>query len=128
MKKKPYVIEKRSHPKYRDIIVYTTASKNPLDYLPEIEADIKHIHLDSKSITVIFDTLLYTGNTQERFIKASYSNGTFNSESFAFYEVPKNDDLRQNSLKFYHKHPEMIQNTGVLTSIQRELMLKGFPI
>lgn len=136
---KPYVIEMNNQEPF-DVIVYTTAAENLLGHLPAIETSIdvwsrlssKHLQSRSKlnegNITVLFDALLYAGNTKDRFIKATYSNGKFDEESFEFFHVPKKDTIRKQSFAFYQKRPELIQNASLLNSIQKKLMLKGLSI
>lgn len=120
-------MEYSDHEKF-DLIVYTIKSENILSYLSDIEREISGLVDEKKDVHVLFDTLLYSSNSSERFIEAQYSKGEFDNSSFEFIPVPKKDLIRQSSLEFFQSHHEIIKSATLLNSIQKKIILKGIPI
>lgn len=123
-----FFIIKESKSEQYDFFVYSTMGENVLDYLEDVEKEISnHFKADKKS-KILFDTLLYTSNTPDRFIHADYTDDTFVTDSFEFITVPKKDTIRKLSLDFFKSHKNYIEQSGVLNSAQKTILLKGIPI
>lgn len=122
-----FVVQESQSDKY-DFVVYSTMGENVLDHLKEIEKEISDRFDAHEKSTILFDTLLYSGNTPDRFIWADYADGAFITDSFDFASVPSNDEIRQLALTFFMKNKTYIEQSGVLNSAQKGLMLRGISI
>lgn len=103
-------------------IILPTSYYNPLK---EIDALIKQLREKySDSGYVIFDFLLSTGNTKERFAKAFFDNG-FSANAFTYVNLESNDPIRRytsnylSTKNFYLKY-------SVLTKAQRNFIENGY--
>ena len=79
-------------------IIFSTTYVSPLDFIKDIENDLRSII--NYSIDVIFDFLLSSGNSQERFGRINYTGSGFDMRSFQFISVPKKNNLRKVSANF----------------------------
>lgn len=106
-------------------IIFSTTYVSPLDFINDIENDLKSIV--NYSIEVIFDFLLSSGNSQERFGKINYTGSEFDMRSFQFINVPKKNNLRKVSVNYYKYKDENLENS-ILTSMQKKMIKKGIAI
>lgn len=123
-----FFIIKESQSERYDFFVYSTMGENVLDYLEEVEKEISNRFKADKKSRILFDMLLYASNTPDRFIHADYTDDTFDTDSFEFLTVPKKDTIRKLSLEFFSSHKNYIEQSGVLNSAQKKILLKGIPI
>lgn len=105
-------------------IILPTSYYNPLK---EIDALIKQIgERYSVSGYVIFDFLLSSGNTSERFAKVFFDKG-FVADTFSYITLDNNNPIRKyisnflNTKSFYLTH-------SVLTNAQRNLIESGYSV
>ena len=119
---------KESQSERYDFLVLSTKGENVLNRLGEVEKEISNRFKAGKKSRILFDTLLYAGNTPDRFIHADYNDGAFDRNSFEFVNVPKKDHLREQSLNFFIDHSKYIENSTMLNSIQKKIILKGITI
>lgn len=106
-------------------MIFSTTYVSPLDFIKEIETDLKSVV--NYSIDVVFDFLLSSGNCQERFGRINYNGNGFDMRSFQFIEVPKKNNLRKVSANYYKDKDENLENS-ILTSIQKKMIKKGIAI
>lgn len=86
-------------------------------------------------VKILIDYLLSRGNSDDvRYVewiidcdKQDIKSNCFDGDSFRFYSSPKNSKLRKFSADFYSKHPQLIENS-ILMSIQQKMILKGLGI
>lgn len=127
MNNNPFCVVRSDFEEYR-FVVYSIKGENILSYLSNIEEDIQASNLREESFLVLFDTLLYSNNSQKRFLSAKYKEDGFDKNSFEFINVPKKDYLREQSLNFFISNSKYIENSTMLNSIQKKIILKGIPI
>lgn len=106
-------------------VIFSTTYISPLDFIKDIENDLKSIV--NYSLEVIFDFLLSSGNSKERFGKINYTGSEFDMKSFQFIKVPQKNDLRNVSVNYYRNKDENLDNS-ILTSIQKKMIKKGIAI
>lgn len=106
-------------------IIFSTTYVSPLDYIRDIENELRSIV--NYSVEVVFDFLLSSGNCQERFGRINYTGSEFDMRSFQFINVPKKNDLRKVSANYYKDKEENLENS-ILTSIQKKMIKKGIAI
>ncbi|MBU3196727.1 type II toxin-antitoxin system RnlB family antitoxin [Clostridium algidicarnis] len=106
-------------------MIFSTTYASPLDFIKDIENDLKSIV--NYSIEVVFDFLLSSGNSKERFGKINYTGSGFDMKSFQFINVPKKNDLRKVSVSYYKNKDENLDNS-ILTSMQKKMIKKGIAI
>ena len=111
--KKVFSIQEINDPNV-DLIIYVLGPESILGYLPEIEDAIYDLGLESDHLNVLFDTLLFSGNSSERFIRARFLSGEFDSSTFEFIEIPENNDYRMYARNFFDSHIELINNSPIL--------------
>lgn len=112
-----------------DYIVYSTESENILMYIDAISDQINELSNYSTAKTeILFDTLLYSSNSPDRFIRATHDNLSFVSSSFEILMVPKQSSIRYHSQEFFSKNDYIIHRSFILNSVQKKIILKGIPI
>lgn len=108
-----------------DIIVFSQSYESPFSCLDEITKEIREISVSNARI--LFDTLLSSGNTNERFAEACYTDDNFVLGSFQFVEISKKDQLRKYCAEFFCENREILE-FSILTPIQKKLLSKGITI
>ena len=106
-------------------IIFSTTYISPLDFIKDIEKDMKDIV--NYNVEVVFDFLLSSGNSKERFGKINYNSNGFDMRSFEFINVPKKNKLREISANYYKDKNENLDNS-ILTTIQKKMIKKGIVI
>jgi hypothetical protein len=119
---------KESQVKNYDFIVYTIKGENVLNHLSEIEKEIETKAQMRAQFLVLFDTLLYSNNTEERFLCAQYKKNKFDMGSFKFVYISKKDKIRKQSLDFFKSNIRYVEKSTLLNSVQKKIILKGLPI
>ena len=106
-------------------LVFSTSYISPLKFLAEIEEELgSKVH---EKIEVVFDFLLSSGNTNERFAKAVFDGKSFDKSSFQFIKLEKKNIIRGLSADFYKMGAGYVDNS-MLTSVQKKLVHKGLYI
>lgn len=95
--------------------------ESPFVYLQEIAQELNHRKYAG---IIVFDELLHSGNSEERFIICRFEQGKFEMNSFQFYDVPKQDSLRGYMDSYMRQNLEELRASG-LTSYQIKLLEKG---
>lgn len=103
------------------VLVLILDCESPFDHLQEIAEELKCNKYEG---TVVFDELLHSGNNDERFIICNFADGSFITESFQFYSVPKQDTIRGHMSNYLRKDFGDLQVSG-LTFNQSKLVKKG---
>ncbi|WP_017825439.1 type II toxin-antitoxin system RnlB family antitoxin [Clostridium botulinum] len=106
-------------------IIFSTTYVSPLDFIKDIENELRNVI--NYSVEVVFDLLLSSGNSQERFGRINYTGNEFDMKSFQFINVPKKNDLRKVAVSYYKDKDENLDNS-ILTSMQKKMIKKGIAI
>lgn len=117
---KDYIVKKidKSYAKY---LIFGITVNSPLFCLEEIE---KSIDLTNGDI-IVFDQLLQTGNTNNRFLTMSIGNDHFDMGSAKNIDGSKIDnDVRKIGCDFLRKNVEIL-NYCILVSEQKEAIAMG---
>ncbi len=117
---KDYIVEKidKSYAKY---LIFGTTVNSPLFCLDEIEKGINH----TKEDIIVFDQLLQTGNSNNRFLTMSICNGHFDVGSAKNIDGSKiDDDVRKIGCEFLRKNVEILRHC-ILVSEQKEAIAMG---
>lgn len=107
--------------KYNSLIV-TNSFDTPFSNLKEIANELlsRGIH----SGYVIFDLLLITGNTNDRFVEAEVCEGEFIDETFKNIEISKKSDLRYITMNLL-KNEMLVLEASMLNNAQKMLIRSG---
>ena len=106
-------------------LVFSTSFISPLKFLTEIEEELgSKVH---ERIEVVFDFLLSSGNTNERFAKVIFDGKSFDKSSFQFIKLEKKNTIRDLAADFYKTSIGHVDNS-ILTSVQKKLVHKGLYI
>lgn len=99
-----------------DYLILSTSYVNPLQNISEIEKTLK-----AKNIRILFDLLLSNGNSENRFIEA-----TFNGEKLDNFRNCNNVDIeiRKKAGQFYQENTNLLNNS-VLSRPTKFLISKG---
>lgn len=112
-------------------VVLAVRYKDPLCQLKEIADELQGLVLDGKlpsgEIKVYFDFLLCGNDSSERFMKALFDGNNFLPDSFSYITVPKRDEFRLQSAKYF-KDSNLDLNQTVLTSLQVKFIERGIAI
>ncbi|GFZ87311.1 hypothetical protein GCM10008018_36930 [Paenibacillus marchantiophytorum] len=103
--------------------VISTSYETPLSYLTSINQEL----LPNYSCKVIFDFLLCSGNSSDRFYEAYFDGHEVKKSSFKNLKVEKKDDLRKISSAYLMEHKDYLNNS-VLSSIQINMLSRGISI
>lgn len=73
---------------------------------------------------ILIDSLLYSGNSRERFIEANFVDGNFEEGSFQFVDIERGNVIRKITSDYLRKNEELI-NFSILSAMQKRLVAKG---
>lgn len=73
---------------------------------------------------ILIDSLLYSGNSSERFIEANFLDGNFDEGSFQFVDIERGNIIRKITSDYLRKNEELI-NFSILSTMQKRLVAKG---
>lgn len=118
-----FVIQEVDNPEY-GLIVYLTKPDSILNYIPMIEMQINRLFDKNVELNILLDTLLYSGNTEERFISCRMINGRILPKSFNFVNISKDSIYRELASEFYVNHKELINTSPILNSLQKKLIIE----
>lgn len=108
-----------------DIIIFSKSYDSPFDYLDDLEQEIRSHSKSSKMI--LFDSLLTTGNTSDRFIEAHFNDDGFDYDSFKITDLDRSSPLRKYCSDFFSKNREILE-CSILPSIQVKMLCRGMVI
>lgn len=123
-----YGIQQLNNQKY-NCIVFSKNYMGVQDYLKEIAEDIKNM-IDTEEIdevSIVIDNLLHSGNNSNRYFEFLWDYKFNKMIEINIINVSKHDELRKNSIKYYTKHMELVENS-ILNSSQKALIKKGIII
>lgn len=104
-----------------NLLIALNTNDSPFDLLDEIQQALEEIHFKGN---VLFDQMLHTGNTEERFICASYYDGIFEQNSFRFVNVEKKNVVRRYLCEYLKADKDMLLYS-CLTEQQQKLIESG---
>ncbi len=103
------------------ILVLIQTCESPFEYLSEIADDLRKLNYSGK---IIFDELLHSGNSDERFISGTFEHEEFVTESFQFIPVKRQAPLRKFICEYLQSDKDYLHASG-LTSYQQKLIEKN---
>ena len=96
---------------------------NQMLYRHEKEYKKELKSLGIKNGTIIFDTILYSGNTNNRFLTTEIKNGKFKMYRYTT-EIGYDHLIRKMTCDFLRAHKESLTNSNLLEE-QKEQILSG---
>ena len=87
----------------------------------EYKKELKSLGI--KNGTIIFDTILYSGNTNNRFLMTEIKNGKFKIYRYTT-EIGYDHPIRKMTCDFLRAHKESLINSNLLEE-QKEQILSG---
>lgn len=114
-------IIKKIDKKYAKYLVFGTTVESPLFQL----IDIKNKIVISDGESVVFDQLLQTGNTDNRFLTLSFYEGKFDFGTAKNVEADKLDaDVKNFAYDFLRKNVDILKHS-ILLSEQKDIIQNG---
>lgn len=107
---------------YAGFLVFGTSVESPLFDLLEIQ---ECLNLQEKEVFVLFDQLLQTGNSENRYLKMKIVNGCFDYESAINVDAGLIEDDIKAYVCDYLRRNEIILKHSILLSDQKESILRG---
>lgn len=104
--------------KSNEILILLFTPESPFEYLSEISADLKEIGFSG---LIILDTLLHSGNNEERFIGCKFKNNMLLKDSFEMLNIPKKDEIRRYLCDYLKNDLEYVELSSLATSQIRPL-------
>lgn len=105
-------------------IVVPTAVSNPLEQINVLVEQLKKHQI--KTGRVLFDFIISSGNTKERYASVQYDDG-FLYNSFEYVDVKADDPIRKLTADFLRMKIESREVT-MLSSLQVSLLKKGYTL
>jgi len=105
-------------------IVIPIAYTNPLEDIDTLISKLSQEDIHSGDI--IFDFIMSSGNTKERYAKVSYDNGFVNG-SFKYIQIASDDPIREKCSKYLLKRINEGKAT-MLSSSQQALLKNGYSL
>ena len=104
-----------------DYLVFGTSVESPFVYITEIAKDIKA----DKVVKVLFDQLLQTGNSKNRFLMLELKDGTFELSS-AICIDPKavSNEIKLHIADFLRHNPQVLKYS-ILLNEQKKIIEQG---
>lgn len=121
---KRYDIQKIELNEYKAII-FSTSYETPLQDIDEISKEL--CNYVQPSTKVVFDFLLNMGNNSERYAEVVFNGCKFVESSFKYLNIDKKSDIRKFSSDYFKSNSDLMTNS-ILTSIQKQLLIKGATI
>jgi len=105
-------------------IVVPTAVSNPLEQINVLVEQLKKHQI--KTGRVLFDFIISSGNTKERYASVQYDDG-FLYNSFEYVDVKADDPIRKLTADFLRMKIES-REVPMLSSLQVSLLKKGYTL
>lgn len=105
-------------------IVIPIAYTNPLEDIDTLISKLSQEDIHSGNI--IFDFIMSSGNTNERYAKVLYDNGFVNG-SFEYIQIASDDPIREKCSKYLLKRINEGKAT-MLSSSQQALLKNGYSL
>lgn len=116
-----YIIEKIDKD-YAAFLVFGTSVESPLFELSEIQEDL---NTREKEELVLFDQLLQTGNSENRFLTMKIVDGCFDYESAKNVDAKTVDDEVKSFICSFLRNNTAILKHSILLSDQKNAILCG---
>ena len=107
-----------------ECIVIPIAATNPLENIETLVSQLNKEHIYSGSI--IFDFIMSSGNTKERYASVLYDNGFINN-SFQYIDIALDDPIRKICSDYLLKRAEEGKAT-MLSGSQLSLLKYGYSL
>ncbi len=107
-----------------ECIVIPIAATNPLENIEILVSQLSQEHIHSGNI--IFDFIMSSGNTKERYARVIYDNG-FIINSFQYIEIASDDPIRKMCSNYLLKRANEGKTT-MLNSSQMTLLKNGYSL
>lgn len=104
--------------------VISTSYETPLSNMENISQELSSFQNEFK---IIFDFLLCSGNSSERFYEAFFDGKELKFNSFKNLNIDKKNKLRKISCEYLKEHSGYLENS-VLNSHQIKMLEKGIVI
>lgn len=106
------------------IMILIGDSKMLYQHDVDVKEELKDANVQNG--TIIFDTILYSGNTNNRFLTAKIRNGSIQKATYRYItaSIGWNHPIRKMTCDFLRAHKESLKNSN-LSEEQKEQILSG---
>ncbi|AZV58935.1 type II toxin-antitoxin system RnlB family antitoxin [Clostridium sp. AWRP] len=102
-------------------LIVLTSCESPSKFVDQIAEELIKKEVKGK---ILLDTLMHSGNSDERFISVYFDGKSFLDDTFEFVQIKKNSQTRKQSASYFKECPEIVEYS-ILNSFQKRLLLKG---
>ncbi|KEQ25186.1 type II toxin-antitoxin system RnlB family antitoxin [Paenibacillus tyrfis] len=113
-------IENKEYPYF----VISTSYETPLTQLSQLTQELSAYQ---NAFKIVFDFLLCSGNSSDRFYEAFFDGKELIKTSFKNLNLDKKNELRKFSCDYFRNHKDYLENS-VLNTYQKKMLEKGIVI
>ena len=117
---KDIIINKSNNPKIK-YVIFSISTDSPLFLRDEIN---KNIYLENGQ-SVLFDQLLQTGDSSNRFLSLKFVNGTFDLSSIQHIDKKKIDETLYKFISDFLRNEQRLLHYSILLEEQKNFILSG---
>ena len=117
---KDIIINKSNNPKIK-YVIFSISTDSPLFLLDEI---IKNINLENGQ-KVLFDQLLQTGDSNNRFLSLKFANGKFDLSSIQHIDKEQIDETLYKFISDFLRNEQRLLRYSILLEEQKNFILSG---
>ena len=117
---KDIIINKSNNPKIK-YVIFSISTDSSLFLLDEIN---KNIYLENGQ-SVLFDQLLQTGDSSNRFLSLKFVNGTFDLSSIQHIDKKQIDETLYKFISDFLRNEQRLLHYSILLEEQKNFILSG---
>lgn len=117
---KDIIINKSNNPKIK-YVIFSISTDSPLFLLDEIK---KNIYLENGQ-SVLFDQLLQTGDSDNRFLSLKFINGNFDLSSIQHINKKQIDESLYKFISNFLRNEQQLLRYSILLEEQKDFILNG---
>lgn len=117
---KDIIINKSNNPKIK-YVIFSTSTDSPLFVLDDIN---KNICLENGQ-SVLFDQLLQTGDSDNRFLSLKFVNGMFDLSSIKHIDKKQIDETLYKFISDFLRKEQCVLRYSILLEEQKDFILSG---
>lgn len=117
---KDIIINKSNNPKIK-YVIFSISTDSPLFLLDKIN---KNIYLENGQ-SVLFDQLLQTGDSSNRFLSLKFVNGTFDLSSIQHIDKKQIDETLYKFISDFLRNEQRLLHYSILLEEQKNFILSG---
>lgn len=115
------LIVREINKEYAKFLIFSISAESPLFLLQEIREQLN----PNKGDVIVFDQLLQTGDTENRFLSITFGDMGFNLSTVKHLENAVVDAETRSIIADYLRNNTLLLKYSILLSKQKEIILQG---